>query len=100
MLEKPAFIQGLYSFEPVGLDKPVALSPAAVYKVPFDKRSQMIYLRAGNASPDLIYLVLIRGGVPMRYFPLAAKGAIHVPLAVVEDISPETQLEVLAAAPE
>ena len=99
MLEKPAFIQGLYSFQGGGLANPVALSPAAVYKVPFDKRSQMIYLRAGNASPELIYLILVRGGVPMRYFPIGAKGAIHVPLAVVEDLSPETQLEVLAAGP-
>ena len=34
----------------------------------------------------MIYLVLTRGGRPMRYFPVGAKGAIHVPLAVVEDI--------------
>jgi hypothetical protein len=35
----------------------------------------------------------------MRYFPLGAKGAIHVPLAVVEDLHPESSLEVLLAAP-
>jgi hypothetical protein len=41
----------------------------------------------------------MRDGRPMRYFPIAAKGAEHVPLAVVEDISPETRLEVFFAAP-
>ncbi|HEY3742506.1 MAG TPA: hypothetical protein VGL53_21805 [Bryobacteraceae bacterium] len=35
----------------------------------------------------------------MRYFPVGAKDAIHVPLAVVEDIGPDSVIEVLAAAP-
>jgi hypothetical protein len=36
----------------------------------------------------------------MRYFPVGAKGAIHVPLAVLEDISPGSKVEILLAAPE
>ena len=32
--------------------------------------------------------------------PVGAKGAIHVPLAVVEDLSPGTKVEILGAAPE
>ena len=48
----------------------------------------------------MIYLVLTRRGHPMRYFPIGAKGAMHVPLAVVEDLTPETEIEVLIAAPE
>jgi hypothetical protein len=35
----------------------------------------------------------------MRYFPLGAKSAEHVPLAVVEDLFPETKLELFLAAP-
>ncbi len=35
----------------------------------------------------------------MRYFPVGAKGAIHVPLAVVEDMTPGTRVEILLAAP-
>ena len=31
-------------------------------------------------------MVLMRDGVPMRYFPIGAKGDVHVPLRVVEDI--------------
>ena len=99
MLEKPAFIQGLFSFRGAGLDKPVPLSPGATYSVPFDKRAQMIYLRAGNPLPEMIYLVLVKSGVPMRYFPVGAKSSVHVPLAVVENLAPETELEVLAAGP-
>ena len=100
MLEKPAFIQGLFSFEGQGLAKPVPFDPPVVYTVPFDKRSQLIYFRAGNSSPELIYLALMRRGQVMRYFPVGAKAAIHVPLAVVEDLTPETRIEALTAAPE
>lgn len=99
MNEKPAFIQGLYTCKGSGLACPGVLDPPAIYTVPTDKRAQTIYFRAGNASAELIYLVLARNGAPMRYFPVAAKGAIHVPLAVVEDLEPESRIEVLGAAP-
>ncbi len=100
MLEKPAFIQGLFEFEGRGLDRPVSFPSPAVYQVPSDKRSQTIYFRAGNAGSELIYLVLTRGGTPMRYFPVGAKGAVHVPLAVLEDLSPGSTVELLIAAPQ
>jgi hypothetical protein len=99
MREKPAFIQGLFSIEGSGLEKPISFEPPLVYVVPPDKRAQAIYFRAGNAAPEMIYLVITRNSQPMRYFPIGAKGAVHVPLAVVEDISPGSVVEVLAAAP-
>jgi hypothetical protein len=99
MLETPVFLQGLYSFEGAGLDQPVALMPAIKYKVPFDKRSQLIYFRAGNPSSELIYVLFKRDGKPMRYFPIGAKAASHIELAVVEDLEPETVLDVFIAAP-
>ena len=99
MLEKPAFIQGLFAWKGLGLDKPSSFEPRAVYKVPGDKRAQTVYLRAGNPSPEMIYLVLVADGRPMRYFPVGAKGATHVPLAVVEDIAPGTEVEILVAGP-
>lgn len=99
MLEKPAFIQGLFSFQGRGLESPVPFDPPATYEVPSDKRAQTIYFRSGNASPELIYLVLTRAGDPMRYFPVGAKSAIHVPLAVLEDLTPASAIEVLVAAP-
>jgi hypothetical protein len=98
--EKPAFIQGLYSYSGNGLSEPASFSPQVAYKVPADVRAQTVYFRAGNPSAELIYLVMTRNGAPMRYFPVGAKAAVHVPLAVVEDLAPESCIEVLIAAPE
>src|SRR6478609_9562371 len=99
-LETSKFIQGVYDFNGAGLKQPTPLAPAVKYVVPFDKRTQLIYLRAGNSSSELIYLVLTRNGQPMRLFPVGAKGAVHVPLAIVEDIDPESVLELQIGAPE
>ena len=100
MLEKPVFLQGLFPFEGIGLQQPSRLTPSLVYRVPVDKRAQLIYFRAGNPAGELIYVLFQRNGRPMRYFPIAAKGATHVELAVVEDLEPGTTLEVLLGAPE
>jgi len=100
MIEKPAFIQGLFAFQGRGLAGPAPFQPPVFYQVPPDKRAQTIYFRAGNAAAEMIYLVLTRNGEPMRYFPVGAKSAIHVPLAVVEDLPPDSLIEVLLAAPQ
>ena len=100
MLEKPVFIQGVFAFEGFGIARPVSFEPPVIYLVPSDKRAQTIYFRAGNAADEMIYLVLTRNGRPMRYFPVGAKGAIHVPLAVVEDLPPGSAIEVLIGAPQ
>lgn len=99
MLEKPAFLQGSYSFQGHGLDSPQPLHSKLTYKVPFDKRAQLVYFRSGNSSAELIYVVLTADGSPKRYFPIGAKASVHVPLAVVEDLHPETSVGVLIAAP-
>ena len=98
MLEKPAFIQGVFEFEGRGLTSPAPFPAPAIYKVPPDKRAQTIYFRAGNAAAEMIYLTLTRNGQAMRYFPVGAKSSIHVALAVLEDISPGSVIEVLVAA--
>jgi hypothetical protein len=99
MLEKPTFIQGLFAYKGCGLGSPVPFQPPVTYVVPSDKRAQTIYFRAGNAAAEMVYLVLTRNGEPMRYFPVGAKAAIHVSLAVVEDLAPESRIEVLVGAP-
>jgi hypothetical protein len=96
----PRFIQGAFSFTGGGLAAPHPLHDGARYVVPADKRAQLVYMRGGNSADALVCLVLTRDGRPMRYFPIGAKAAIHVSLAVVEDIFPEAKLEVLVAAPE
>jgi hypothetical protein len=47
----------------------------------------------------MISVILVRDGNPMRYFPIAAKGATHVALRVVEDLLADTVLELFIAAP-
>jgi hypothetical protein len=91
------FIQGVFPFEGKGLETPHTLD--VQYRVPSDKRSQLVYMRGGNSADALIYLVLTRDDKPMRYFPIGAKASVHVPLVVVEDIFPESRLGVLVAAP-
>ena len=97
---RPQFLNGAYAFAGSGYDKLVPLSDKLVYTVPADKRTQLIYMRAGNSCAEMIYLVLMRGGVAMRYFPIGAKGSEHVQLAVVEDLSPDTKLDVFICAPQ
>lgn len=99
MNSTPRFINGVFAFEGKGLDMPITLGPSTSYSVPADKRAQLVYMRGGNSADELIYLVLTRDGKPMRYFPIGAKSSVHVPLAVVEDIFPESKLGVLLAAP-
>jgi len=36
----------------------------------------------------------------MRLFPVGAKEAVHVPLSIVEDVDPESELELCIGAPE
>ena len=93
---RPAFIQGIFAFTGGGYDAPVTLTS---YTVPADKRAQLIYIRAGNSTAELICLSMLRDGAMMRLFPVGAKAADHVSLAVVEDIHPDTRLEVAVAAP-
>jgi hypothetical protein len=95
---KPQFLNGVYPFAGAGYEKIAPLSEKLVYLAPVDKRAQLIYLRAGNSSGELVYLVLMRDGIPMRYFPIGARAAEHVSLAVVEDLEPDTRIEVFFAA--
>jgi hypothetical protein len=97
---KPKFLNGIFAFAGAGYDRPGLLSDKLVYTVPADKRTQLIYLRAGNSCGEMVYLALMRDGTPMRYFPVGAKAVQHIQLAVVEDIFPETKLELFFAAPE
>ena len=100
MLETPRFLQGVCSFDGQGLESPTPFTPRLVYEVPHDKRAQLLYLRAGNSTDEVVYLLLSRKSRRMRYFPIGAKSAIHVTLAIVEDIPPESELELLVGAPE
>ena len=93
----PRILTGMHAFRGEGYDAPVPVGVS--YSVPADRRAQMLYVRAGNSTAEMVTLVLTRNGEPMRLFPVGAKGAVHIPLVVVEDLAPDTRLELLVAAP-
>lgn len=95
----PRFIHGVFPYEGRSLDTPQSLGEKASYTVPSDRRSQLIYVRVGNSGSELVNLLLLRDGKLIRYFPIGAKASLHVPLAVVEDMFPETKIELQLAAP-
>ena len=95
----PRIITGIFAFTGAGISEFTVLEGAPAYTVPADRRAQFIYLRAGNSTDELVTLVLLRNGTPMRLFPIGAKSSQHVPLAVVEDLFPETVIEIRVAAP-
>ena len=99
MHTKNRFLQSIYQFTGAGIDKPAPLDAALSYVVPDGSVAQALYFRGGNSSDELIALVLMRDGVPMRYFPMGAKSDVHVPLRVVEDLEGGTAIELYLAAP-
>ncbi len=100
MLAQNRFLQGVFPFEGAGMDKPAPIASELAYVVPEGVVSQALYFRGGNSTDELVTLVLMRDGVPMRYFPIGAKGDVHVPLRVVEDIEGGSAVELRLLAPE
>jgi len=97
---KSVFRQGIFAFEGKGLEKSTPIDDSLSYVVPLGSTAQALYFRGGNSSDDLIVVVLLRGGVPMRYFPIGARASVHVALRVVEDLDGGTDLDLQLVAPE
>jgi hypothetical protein len=95
----PKFLQGVFEFTGGGYATPVPISEALDYSVPGTKRAQLIYFRGGNSSTEMVNVVLLRDGVPMRYFPIGGAGAMHFQLAVVEDLQPDQKITLMVGAP-
>ena len=93
------FLQGVYPFQGQGLDLPSPFSPPLTYTVPDGKRAQIVYFRAGNPSDDLVYVLILRDGKPMRYFPVGARADVHIALAIVEELPSGAVVELRSAAP-
>ena len=96
----PKFLQGVFAFQGSGYDAPLSLDVSLRYVVPAGAIAQPVYFRGGNSTDEMISVVLYRDGAPMRYFPIAAKGATHVALRVVEDLLGDTVLELYVCAPD
>lgn len=99
MYSKPHQLLGVFPFEGRGLAQPMSLGEAVTYVVPAGRRAQLVYFRAGNNCDEVVCATLLRNGSPMRLFPVGARADTHVSLAVIEDLLPQTRLEVALSAP-
>ncbi len=95
----PKFLNGVFSFVGAGYEKPSPLTGKLAYAAPPDRRSQLTYFRAGDSTNEMIYVIIMKDGAPMRYFPVGAKSVLHVSLAITEDLHPETKLDAFLGAP-
>ncbi len=96
----PRFLQGIFEFKGRGLHKPFLLDASLSYVVPPGASAQPVYFRGGNSTGEMINVVLVHDGKPMRYFPIAARGATNVVLRVLEDLLADTVIEIFVAAPD
>ncbi len=96
---QPVFLQGVYPFVGTGIVDLAALNHDLSYEVPAGKSAEVLYIRAGNSSDELVYLALMANGKPIRYIPLGPSANQHVPLAIVESHPGGTLLEVSIGAP-
>jgi assimilatory nitrate reductase catalytic subunit len=100
MHSTPRFLQGVFPFTGQGLEKPALIDPSLTYQVPAGVTTQPVYFRGGNSCDELVCVVLVRDGTPMRWFPVGARSQVHVPLRVVEDLIASTTLELHVSAPD
>ena len=98
-LATPRFLQGVYPFAGRGFFEIGPLNDALCYVIPVGTRAEVIYVRAGNLSDDLIYLALCVNSRPMRYFPVGPKADFHVPLSITEAYPAGAKIEIGFAAP-
>lgn len=95
---RPVFFQGVYPFLGAGLMTPHPVSPELVYTVPEGCKAALIYLRAGNASDQMVYLSVVGNGKVRRYLPIGPQDGMHVELAIKDDMDAGTRLELHLAA--
>jgi hypothetical protein len=91
----PVLLQTLVTFEGHGLAAPQPLGLS--YTVPKDRTAGMFYFRAGSTVAGMVNVSVMRDGKLMRYFPVAPNSAIHVSLAIVEELPEGTRIDILAA---
>lgn len=88
-------LQTITKIEGEGLDSPQPLN--LTYTVPQGCTAGVQYVRAGSTVTGMANVTLLKKGKVMRYFPISAGGTVHVPLAIVDDLTPGTEVEVVAA---
>ncbi|GAC47995.1 hypothetical protein [Gordonia aichiensis] len=95
----PRFLQGRFSFAGKGFDSLDVIDSSLTITVPDGATLQAVYFRGGNSADAMITIALMHNGEPVRYFPIAAQGATHVPLRLVEDFIEGADLSLALTAP-
>ena len=91
-------LQKITEIEGKGLDSPEDLN--LTYTVPQGCTAGVQYVRAGSTAPGMANITLLQNGKVMRYVPVAAGSATHVPLAIVDELRPGTEVSIAVAAEE
>jgi hypothetical protein len=89
-------LQTITDIEAEGIDSPQHLN--LTYSVSQGCTAGVQYARAGNTTDGMINITMLKDGKAMRYVPVAAGGAMHVPLAIVDEPQPGTEISIAAAA--
>jgi len=92
------FLQGVFPFVGKGIYEAVPVEHDLECVVPAGYQARVLYVRLGNHSDDLIYLSLTANDVPIRPFPRAPQGALHIPLVIQEVHPAGTRLSFTLAA--
>lgn len=89
-------LQTITEVEGEGLNSPGALDLS--YTVPQGCTAGVQYVGAGSTVEGMLNITLLQNGNVMRYVPLAAASTTHVPLAIVGELQPGTEVTVAVAA--
>jgi hypothetical protein len=89
-------LQTITEVEGEGLNSPSPLNLG--YTVPQGCTAGVQYVRAGSTVPGMLNITLLQNGKVIRYIPVAAESAMHVPLAIVDELRPGTEVSVVVAA--
>ena len=96
---RPVLLQGVFPFAGRGVQDARPINDELSYVVPANHTAEVLYVRAGNHSDDLIYLTLIVDDKAIRYFPIGPKAHIHIPLVIVEPHAAGSVIDVGLGAP-
>lgn len=86
-------LQKIVPYRGMGLDAPSDVENLT-FTVSQGTTAGVQYVRAGNASDGMALVTLLKNGDAMRLFPVSAGGTVHVPLAIVDDLKPGTEITV------
>jgi hypothetical protein len=92
-------MRGVFPFAGRGLHEPLSVDAGLRYTVPAGSVARAVCFHVVNRSDDMVCVVVVCDGSPMRYFPVAAQAEAEIPPRAVEDLRGGSTLELQVAAP-